>query len=285
MAKVILSTDSTCDLSKEIIERYGIKSVPLIVMLDKEYRDGIDVSPAQIYDYVEKTGVLPKTAAVNSETFTEYFSNLTKNGDAVLHISISNRLSACYQNAKIAAENMKNVYIVDGYALSTGTSLLVLKAHDLLNSGKSLEETVSELEILKLKTQTSFVIDRLDYLYKGGRCSGLALLGANLLKIHPMTLMQNSYLKSFKKFHGSMKVVYSNYIDYLAENFNDYDDTRAFITHTETDPEILNMITEKVKERFKFKEVFDTLAGSTITCHCGKGTVGLLYITNRTMPV
>lgn len=285
MAKVILSTDSTCDLSKEIIEKYDIKSIPLIIMLDKEYRDGMDVSPTLIYDYVEEHGVLPKTAAVSSETFKEHFLNLTRNGDKVLHISISNRLSACYQNAKIAAQAMENVHIVDGYALSTGTSLLILKAHDLLNLGKSLEETVKELEVLKLRTQTSFVIDRLDYLYKGGRCSGLALLGSNLLKIHPMTLMQGGYLKSFKKFHGSMRVVYNSYIDYLAENFNDYDNTRAFITHTETDPAMLDMIKEKVKEKFNFKEVFDTLAGSTITCHCGKGTVGLLYITNNNMPV
>lgn len=285
MAKVIFSSESVCDLSEEIIKKYDVKIIPLIVILgEKEYIDGLDVTPQDIYKYVDKTGNLPKTAAPSIEAFKEHFANLTKNGDSVVHISISNRLSSCYQNAKAAAEKVKNVYVIDSYALSTGISLIILKAYDLIKAGKSIEDTIKELEILKYKVNTSFVIDTLDYLHKGGRCSGLALLGANLLKIHPMILMQGGYLKQFKKFRGNMNLIYSNYVDYLAENFNDIDDTRVFITHTDMDPEMLNMVIEKVKARFKFKEILLTTAESTITCHCGKGTMGVLYITNKIMP-
>lgn len=286
MAKIILSTDSACDLTKDIIEKYDINVIPILVILgDKEFEDGINIEPNNIYAHVDKTGQLPKTAAPSIEIFKEYFLKLAKNGNTVLHISISSRISACYQNAKLAAQEVKNVHIIDSYALSTGASLLILKAHDLIKSGKSIEEIILELEKVKFNVNTSFVIDRLEYLYKGGRCNGLALLGANLLKIHPMALMQNGYLKSFKKFKGSMKVVLSNYLDFLAENFGDYDNTRAFITNTEMDVELLNMVKETVKVKFQFKEILETMAGSTITGHCGKNTLGLLYITNKNIPI
>lgn len=282
MANVILSTDSTCDLSKELIEKYQIKIVPLIIILGaKEHIDGKDITPEDIYKYVSETKDLPKTAAPSAEIFKEHFNNLTKNGDSVIHISISNRLSACYQNAKLAAAEFKNVYVIDSYALSTGISLLVLKAYDLLKAGKSIEDTVKEIEVLKHKVNTSFVIDTLDYLHKGGRCGGLALLGANILKIHPMLLMQDGYLKQFKKFRGNMRLVLSNYADHLAEIFQDADVSRIFITHTEMEPELLKMVREIVKTKFKFKEILETTAASTITCHCGKGTLGLLFITKN----
>ncbi|MCL1901022.1 MAG: DegV family protein [Firmicutes bacterium] len=282
MPKIILSSDSTCDLSKELILKYDVRIVPLIILLGaNEYIDGKNIQPDEIYEYVQKTGNLPKTAAVSVVTLKEHFSDLTKNGDSVLHISISNRLSASWNNATIAAKEFKNVHVVDGFQLSTGTSVLLLKAHDLLSQGKSINEVVSELEILKLKTSTSFAVNKLDYLHKGGRCSGLTLLGANILKIHPMVSMQEGFLKPHKKFRGNMEVVLSNYIDYLAESYPSYDDTRAFITHTAIDPALLELANRKVKENFKFKEILDTTAGSTITCHCGKGTLGLLFLTNQ----
>ena len=282
MPKIILSTDSTCDLSKEIINKYDIKVVPLIILLGtEEFIDGENIKPDDIYDYVEKTGILPKTAAVSVDVFKKHFLNLTKNGDTVLHISISSQLSASWSNAVTAAKDIKNVYVVDGFALSTGTSLSILKAHDLLSQGKSLKDVISELEIQKYKISTSFTVNKLDFLYKGGRCSGLALLGANILKIHPMVSMQDGFLKPHKKFRGNMDVVLANYIDFLAASYPSYDDTRAFVTHTVMDPALLDLVKKKVKENFKFKEILDTTAGSTITCHCGKGTVGLLFITKK----
>jgi len=282
MAKIILSTDSTCDLSEELILKYGVKTIPLIIQLGTdEFIDGQNIQPDDIYDYVQKTGVLPKTAAVSVEPFKQHFSNLTKNGDTVLHISISTYLSACYNNAVTAAKEVKNVYVVDGFQLSTGTSLLILKAYDLIKSGMGIKDVIAELETLKYKTSTSFVVNKLDYLYKGGRCSGLTLLGANILKIHPMVSMQDGYLKPHRKFRGEMGIVLANYFDYLAEIYPVYDDTRAFVTHTVMDQKLMEIAVNKIKQNFKFKELLDTTAQSTITCHCGKGTLGLLFITNK----
>jgi len=282
MPKIILSTDSTCDLSKELIKKYDVRIVPLTIILgENDYIDGKNIQPDDIYDYVQKTGILPKTAAASVDSFKEHFTNLTKNGDTVLHVSISNALSASWNNATIAAKQIKNVHVVDGYQLSAGTSLLLLKAHDLLSQGKQLKDVIAELEIIKYKTSTSFVVNKLEYLYKGGRCSGLQLLGANLLKIHPMVSMQESFLKPHKKFRGNMDVVLSNYIDFLAEIYPSYDETRAFVTHTVMDSDLLELAKKKIGENFKFKEILQTMAGSTITCHCGKGTMGLLFITKK----
>ena len=282
MPKIILSTESTSDLSEELISKYDVKVVPLIILLGTdEFIDGKTIKPDDIYDYVQKTGVLPKTAAVSVDIFKQHFFDLTKNGDTVLHISISSKLSASWNNATAAAKEVKNVYVLDGFALSTGTLLLILKAHDLILKDASLKEIISELEILKYKTSTSFVVNKLDYLYKGGRCSGLALLGANILKIHPMVSMQDSFLKPHKKFRGNMDVVLANYIDFLAESYPAYDDTRAFVTHTVIDSALLELAKKKINENFKFKELLDITAGSTITSHCGKGTLGLLFITNE----
>ena len=283
MANLIFSTDSTCDLSKELIEKYNVKIVPLMVILGKnEYIDGVDIVPEDIYKHVKETGELPKTAAPSIETFKEHFKKYTKNDTTVIHVSISTELSACYQNAKIAAQGMKNVHIIDSGALSTGIALLLLKAHDLIQEGKSVKEAIAYIEEIKQKVNTSFAIDTLDYLHKGGRCSGLALFGANILRIHPMLLMQNGKLKQFKKFKGNMRFVFDNYVDHLAEIFADYDNERVFITYTHnTDREIIDMVKTKVKQKFKFKEILESTAGSTITSHCGKGTLGVLFITGN----
>ncbi len=285
MQKIILSSDSTCDLGPELIAKYGVHIVPLTIILgDKDYDDGIDITPDDIYDYVAKTKILPKTSATSTYVFTQHFKKIQEEnpGAAVIHFSISCQLSAAYQNSKVAAEQMKDVYVVDTQALSTGNGLLILKAADLIEEGKSAAEIARICSELAPNVQTSFVVDNLDYLYKGGRCSGLTLLGANILKIHPMLQMQNAYLKPCTKFRGNMNLVLEKYIDYLYEHYGDYDKRRAFVTQTYyEDQPYLNDLIARIKERFGFQELFNTMAGSTITSHCGKGTIGLLYIANQ----
>ncbi len=281
--KTIISMDSTMDLTPELVKQFDIRVVPLTIILgDKDYEDGITVTPPDIFAYVEKTGILPKTSAVSSYAFREHFEKLLKECDQVLHVSISQHLSACWQNATLAASELKNVYVVDGGALSTGTSLLAMKARDLLDAGTDIREVIRILEGLVPNDQTSFVVDKLEYLYKGGRCSGLTLLGANLLKIHPILNMQEGYLKPAKeKLRGNMDKVVRNYIEYLHERYPTPDRTRAFITHTEMDPELVEIAKRATRELFDFETVYETMAGSTITCHCGKGTLGLLFLNDK----
>ena len=281
--KTIISMDSTMDLTPELVKQFDIRVVPLTIILgDKDYEDGITVTPPDIFAYVEKTGILPKTSAVSSYAFREHFEKLLKECDQVLHVSISQHLSACWQNASLAGSELKNVYVVDGGALSTGTSLLAMKARDLLDAGTDIREVIRILEGLVPNDQTSFVVDKLEYLYKGGRCSGLTLLGANLLKIHPILNMQEGYLKPAKeKLRGNMDKVVRNYIEYLHERYPTPDRTRAFITHTEMDPELVEIAKRATRELFDFETVYETMAGSTITCHCGKGTLGLLFLNDK----
>ena len=281
--KTIISMDSTMDLTPELVKQFDIRVVPLTIILgDKDYEDGITVTPPDIFAYVEKTGILPKTSAVSSYAFREHFEKLLKECDQVLHVSISQHLSACWQNASLAASELKNVYVVDGGALSTGTSLLAMKARDLLDAGTDIREVIRILEGLVPNDQTSFVVDKLEYLYKGGRCSGLTLLGANLLKIHPILNMQGGYLKpADKKLRGNMDKVVRNYIEYLHERYPTPDRTRAYITHTEMDPDLVEIAKRATRELFVFETVYETMAGSTITCHCGKGTLGLLFLNDK----
>lgn len=281
--KTIISMDSTLDLSPELVRQFDIRIIPLTIILgEQDFEDGITVTPSDIYAYVEKTGILPKTSAVSSYAFREHFEKLLKECDQVLHVSISQHLSACWQNATLAASELQNVYVVDGGALSTGSALLALKARDLLDAGKDIREVVKILESLVPNDQTSFVIDKLDYLYKGGRCKGLTLLGANLMKIHPILNMQEGYLKPAKqKLRGNMDKVVRKYIEYLHENYPTPDRTRAFLTHTEMDPELVEIARKATKELFDFEVVYETMAGSTITSHCGRGTLGLLFLNDR----
>ena len=285
MQKIILSTDSTCDMGPELIRKHDVRVVPLTVILgDKDYEDGINIVPDDIYDYVSKTKILPKTSATSTYVFSQHFKKIQEEnpGAAIIHFSISCQLSASYQNATIAAEQMQDVYVVDTQALSTGNALLILKGADLIEEGKSAAEIAQICRDLAPKVQTSFVVDNLDYLYKGGRCSGLTLLGANLLKIHPMLQMQNAYLKPCTKFRGNMDLVLTKYFDHLYYNYGDCDKRRAFVTQTAYENQTyLNELIAGIKEKFGFQEVFNTMAGSTITSHCGRGTIGLLYIANQ----
>ena len=279
MAKIIISSDSTCDLSAELKERYGIRIIPLGITLGTEvYRDGIDITPDDIYAHHAKTGELPKTTASNVGECIDYFTALTKDGDAVIHFTSSSTMSSTYSNACLAAEEFENVYVIDSKNLSTGGGLLVVAAAEMANSGMEAPAIVEELEKLVPCVDASFVIDSLEYLHKGGRCSAVAMLGANLLKLKPCIEVKNGSMGVGKKYRGVYGRVLAEYVDERLQNLDDIDTSRVFVTHAGCDAEIVNAVVEQVKSKGVFKEVFLTRAGCTVSSHCGANTLGVLFI-------
>jgi len=279
MSKIIISSDSTCDLSAELKERYDVRIIPLGVTLgDKVYRDGIDINPDDIYAHHAKTGELPKTTAANVGECIDYFTDLTKDGDAVIHFTISSTMSSTYSNACLAAAEFENVYVIDSKNLSTGGGLLVVSAAEMAKSGMEAGDIVAELEKLIPCVDASFVIDSLEYLHKGGRCSALAMMGANLLKLKPCIEVKDGSMGVGKKYRGVYGRVLSEYVDERLQNIDDIDNRRVFVTHAGCDSEIVNAVVEQVKSKGFFKEVFLTRAGCTISSHCGANTLGVLFI-------
>ena len=280
MSKIIISTDSCCDLGNEIITKRNIKVLPLIVSMgEASYIDGVTAVPEDIYKYVAETGDLPKTAARSVADFEDYFKELTADGSEVIHISISAELSSTLHHAQLAAEEIPGVHIVDSRNLATGIGLVVLHAADLCDEGKSADEIVSELNKIIPNVSASFVVERLDYLCKGGRCSAVAALGANLLKLRPCIEVSDGKMGVSKKYRGSMKAVLTSYIsDQLKNPDLKVSKKRVFVTHTAMSDNLNDYCVELVKELGMFDEVIDTTAGSTITSHCGPNTLGVLFI-------
>lgn len=279
MNNIIISSDSTTDLSAELKERYNIKTLPLSITLgDKLYTDGVDITPDDIYAHHDKTAELPKTTAVNVGECLEYFKPFTDDGKTVIHFTISSEMSSTYSNACLAAQELENVYVIDSKNLSTGGGLLVIAAAEMANAGLEAPEIVEKIKALVPCVDASFVIDNLEYLYKGGRCSAVAMLGANLLKLKPCIEVKNGKMGVGKKYRGRYGEVLKQY---AAERIGDHSDIildRVFVTHAGCDPQLVNEIVELVKSLAPFKEVFLTRAGCTVSSHCGANTLGVLFI-------
>ena len=277
-----ITSDSTCDLNHLVEERnIGIMSLQVNLGSDA-FRDGVDITPEKIFDFVAETGTLPKTAAPSIGEYEDFFTKELAGYDALIHINISSKSSGSHNFAKTAAESFGGkVFVVDSKALSSGQGLLVLKACDMRDEGKSAEEIVATLEEIRGRINTSFVPDNLDYLHKGGRVSGMVKTVAGMFKIHPQILMDDGQLVPGKKYKGKMSVLIKQYVDDLKELYPDYDKGRCFITHSCADRELVEAAMAKVKEVFEFDEIIETVAGSIITSHCGKGTLGVLFIYNK----
>lgn len=279
MSKIIISSDSTCDLSAELKERYGVKTIPLGITLGTQvYQDGIDITPDDIYAHHAKTGELPKTTAANVGECIDYFADLTKDGDAVIHFTISSTMSSTYNNTCMAAEEFENVYVIDSKNLSTGGGLLVVAAAEMAKSGMEAKDIVAEIEKLVPMVDASFVIDSLEYLHKGGRCSAVAMLGANLLKLKPCIEVKSGSMGVGKKYRGVYAKVLTEYVNERLQNVDDIDTSRVFVTHAGCEPEVVEAVLKQVKDTGIFKEVFLTRAGCTISSHCGANTLGVLFI-------
>lgn len=277
-----ITSDSTCDLGHLVIER-NVGILPLQVHLDGDsFYDGIDITPQDIFDFVAEKNVLPKTSAPSIGDYEDFFAKQLKEYDEVVHFNISAKSSGSHQMAKQAAESFHGkVHVVDSMALSSGQGLLVLKAADMLNEGKSATEIVETVEEVRTRINTSFIPDSLDYLYKGGRVSGMVKLAAGLFKIHPLILMDNGQLVPGKRYRGKMNVIIKQYVEDLYNMYPKYDKTRCFITHSSADEELVAAAKEKVQELFHFDEIIETVAGSIITSHCGRNTLGVLFAYER----
>lgn len=279
MAKIKITCDSVCDLTPELYEKYNIEIIPLgIVLGDDLRRDGVNVTVQEIYDYVAKTGILPKTSANSTFEYIERWKPYVEDGYSIIHINISSAISACYQNARNAAAELGNVYPIDSLSLSSGAGLLLLKAAELAEEGLEAEEIARQVNDWREKVDASFVLQTLEYLQKGGRCSSVLAFGANLLKLRPeIVLMPDGSMSVGKKYRGSAEKSTIDYVHGRLKGRDDIDKSVVFVTHSYADPAIVEEVKKIVKEEYGFENVYESHACSTISCHCGAGTLGVLF--------
>lgn len=282
MKEVVITADSTCDLPSQLIEKNNIIITPLSVILgDKSYLDGVDVFPQDIYSYVDRTGVLPKTSAVTPAQYYEIFEKASQEGKAVVHIGLSSAISSSYQNACIAASEFDDVYCIDSKSLCTAMGLLVLKACDFRAKGFDAKKIASRVNSLVPKVSTTFVLDNLEYLHKGGRCSGVTKFSANVLGIKPSIAVDPSTgtLDVAKKYRGKMDVVYKQYINDCLKDVNKIDTSRIVIANSGgISPEIISFAKGVIEGKAKFDEIILADAKCTISSHCGPKTLAVFYI-------
>lgn len=274
--------DSTCDLSKELIEKYGIQIAPLhIVLGEKEYKDGSDITPDDIYAWAEKNEDTPKTSAIGFEDVMDIMKPLAESEDEMMVFTISGKMSTTVNVFRMVAEELEiedRVSIIDSENLSTGAGLMVLKAADMAEEGKSRSEICHAVEEMKGKVKSSFVVDTLTYLHRGGRCSAVAALAGGVLKLHPRIVVSEGTMNADKKYRGKMDKVILDYVKDLEDSLKSADKERIFITHSGCEQEIIDKVYSYLKELNCFEEIHITRAGGVISSHCGPGTLGVLYI-------
>ena len=272
-------SDSTCDLPKELLEKHNITLVPLtVVKNDQSFKDGVDITPADIFAHVAAGGALCSTSAGSVGEYADIFEQHAPNYDAVIHISLGSGFSSSYQNACVAASDFDNVYCVDSMNLSTGQGLVVLKAAAMAESGMDVQTVLSELNTLIPKVEASFLVDKLDYLAKGGRCSSAAALGANLLNLKPCVEVKDGKMTVVKKYRGNYAKCLASYVKERVSGREDIDRETLFVTRTVVSEDCANAVQEALASCGSFERVFNTEAGCTISCHCGPGTLGVLFV-------
>ena len=277
--RIRISADSTCDLSKELLEKYDVAITPLYIRLgEKDLKDSIEVTRDDIFSYVERTKSIPKTAAVNVGDYVDFFTKVKEEGyDGIVHFTISADMSSCYQNARLAAETFENVYIVDSRTLSTGIGHLVLDACELRDAGKSAKEIFDIVEERKQKLDVSFVLDTLRYLALGGRCNSLLAFGANLLNIKPSIQVKEGKMGVDKKYRCSFEHAVVRYVNDKLADHDSLNLKRIFITDSGCSDEIRDAVEEAVRKNAPFAEVIHTRAGCTVSSHCGPNCIGILF--------
>ena len=277
--RIKVLSDSTCDLSAEILQKYDISLIPLTVIKDGVgYQDNVTITPAEIFAHVAAGGELCTTTAVSIGEYQDFFEPFSREYDGVVHINLGSGFSSSHQNACLAAEEYDNVIVVDSQNLSTGQGLVVLKACELAKTAESLEQLKAQLTAFTEKVEASFLVDKLNYLVKGGRCSSAAALGANLLNLKPCIEVKNGKMGVVKKYRGSYAKCLASYVrDRLADREDLVGDT-LFVTKTEVSEECYAAVMEAVAAHGHFDTVYETTAGCTISCHCGPGTLGVLFV-------
>ena len=273
-----ITCESSADLNVDMYKKLKVGVIPFKITLgDKDYSDGIDVTNTQLFEFFEKTKQLPKTSAINEFDYEEFFKEQLKDCDGLIHFCISSQISSTYNNALNASKKFKNVHIIDSMSLSSGIGLQVMYATKLRDKGVDIEEAVALINSRREHVQISFVVDKLNYLYKGGRCSALSLLGANLLAIKPSILVKNGKMVVGKKYMGKMHKILGQYILDTLEHFSNPDKSMCFITYSSATDEMLKVSKETLEKTGMFKKIIETTAGSTVTTHCGPNTLGIIY--------
>lgn len=277
--KTLIFSDSTCDLTAEIVAERDIKISPLTVVFgDEQHLDGIDVTPDDVYNYYNTSGQLAKTTATNMAEHEDFLNANLEEGKEAVYFTISSDMSTTYNNARLASEDFDNVYVIDSHNLSTGIGLMVLYAADLADEGKSAKEIYDAVMEIRDNVDASFVVDTLEYLHKGGRCSSIAALGANLLKLRPMIQVKDGKMSVAKKYRGKMTDVLKQYAEERISLDNAIIGKRIFITHSGNCDEIALELKAMIEAKYPDKEIIITRAGCTVSVHCGPGTLGVLMI-------
>jgi len=280
MSNIKITCDSTCDLPKELYAKYDVDVISLSVALgDELHRDGVDVSAPQLFAFVKEHGILPKTSAVSMGEYLDVFGKYVNEGRTVIHINLSSALSSSHQNAVLAAQELGNVYVVDSRNLSTGSGHLVVEAAEMAAQGLDAATIVARLNEMKERLDVSFVLQTLEYLQKGGRCSSVAALGARALQLRPEIRVSDGTMGVGKKYRGSMEKSVLDYIRGRLEGRDDVDTRRIFVTHSPMDQAVVDKAIALVKELHPFEEVIETSAGCTICSHCGPNCLGVLFFT------
>ena len=282
--KVILTADSTCDLSRDLKERYGVFYYPLHIILDGEdYLDNVDITPPEIFRIYNEKKLLPKTSAVNVGEYPSFFKQFVDEGCEVVHINLGSALSSSYRNACIAAEEVGNVEVVDSCNLSSGTGHIVIQGAKLIEQGLSAKETAERLRKMTKLVHTSFILDTLKFLAAGGRCSSVVALGANLLNLKPCILVNNAdgSMNVGKKYRGKLDKVLPLYVSDTLSKYENIDDEMIFITHSGIDKSYVELVRDTIEKVHPFKEVHETVASCTISSHCGPNTLGILFMTKE----
>ncbi|MDO4564612.1 MAG: DegV family protein [Clostridia bacterium] len=282
--KVVLTADSSCDIGPELQEKYSVHFTPLHVIIgEKDFLDGVDIDSDRVYQLWNETKTLPKTSAVTVADYVSVFSSYVKQGFAVIHISLGSALSCTHQNAVLAASEFEDVHIIDSQSLSTGCGLIVCEVGERIAKGLSAEQIVREVSPMVLKTSASFILDDLEFLHAGGRCSSLTQLGANLMNIKPTIRVLNDKCGAMsvgKKFIGKFNKCVIKYVEQQLEGRSDVVLDRLFITHSGmSDPGIIDAVKARALALQPFKEVHITHSSCTISSHCGPDTIGVLFLT------
>lgn len=280
MSKVKIISDSTCDLSEELLIQYDIAVLPHPIVRDGELlQDNVSITPDDIYAHYERTGRLCTTSAPNAYDYEQFWRPWLDEGYEIVHFTISSEMSTAYNQAVLAAEETGHVYPVDSRSLSTGIGLLVLEACDLRDQGFAAEEIAARVREDSAKCQASFLVDVIEYLWKGGRCSSVAAIGANLLKLKPRIDVQNGKMLSTKRYRGKTTKCFAAYADDLLKGKDNIRQNRIFITHSGIDEDIIQLVQDKIRQwQPGVEHIYVTRAGGTISCHCGPGTLGILYM-------
>lgn len=273
-----ITADSTCDLSPEILAKYDISLAPLHVLIDEDdYLDGVNITPKDIFHYVSVENKTCTTAAINTYEYEQFFEPFTKQYDAIIHINIGSAFSSCHQNARLAEQKFDNIFVIDSKNLSSGSGLLVVEAAELARNGCSAKEIEARILASIPEVEASFVIDKMDYLKRGGRCSSLEAFGATLLKIKPSIEIANGKMEVGKKYRGQFATSLEKYVKDRLQNRTDIEPSRIFITHPDCPDELVEQVKAMIQREMHFDEILVTNAGCTVSTHCGPSTLGILF--------